>query len=104
MSLADSLRALLIASIRKASDGELGPILLALMRIGAIEDRRAEQRPAEPLALPAPRVRTKGRKRPKRTCPVDGCPNVFSPRYGGFCADHRRTAGYKAWAKANARK
>lgn len=28
-------------------------------------------------------------KRAKRTCPYPGCARPFSPRYSGWCADHR---------------
>jgi hypothetical protein len=53
----------------------------------------------------APRAtRKRERATAKRTCPVAGCGNAFSPRFGGFCADHRDTAAFKAWAKAPKRK
>ncbi len=85
MSLDDDIKALIRSEL---------PIALAEMFQA---DRRASPRPA---ALPATkRSRRKGR-RSTLTCPVPGCKNAFSPRYGGYCADHRNTAGYKAWAKS----
>jgi hypothetical protein len=33
----------------------------------------------------------------RKSCPVKGCKNVFAPRFGGFCNDHRTSSGYRAW-------
>lgn len=79
MSLDDSIRTLVRAELRSA---------LAEMFQG---DRRAAPRP-------------KGRQRPAKRCPVKGCRNAFAPRFGGYCEDHRGTAGYKAWAAKSAAK
>lgn len=42
--------------------------------------------------------------RAKRMCPVSGCKNSFSPRSGGYCKDHRNTAGYKTWLASKEKK
>lgn len=44
--------------------------------------------------------RAKGTAGPKRTCPVPGCKNGWTPSNGGYCKDHLKTAGYRKW-KAN---
>lgn len=49
-------------------------------------------------------VRKPRRKRAKQHCPVKGCKNVFAPRFGGYCVDHRKAPGYLAWVKARAPK
>ena len=38
-----------------------------------------------------------GKKRARKSCPVKGCKNVFAPRFGGFCLEHRTSSGYRAW-------
>jgi len=96
MSLSEDLRALLVKAVQAAPTNKLGPLLLAMMEEGVVEDRRGEARPA----LPAPR---KTKRRALR-CPAPGCKNPFATRFGGWCADHRDTAGFKSWAKANAKK
>jgi hypothetical protein len=92
MPIADDLREFLVARLRKAPSGTLTSVLEAMMAAGAIEDRRAEPR--------ARNGASRTRKTTRRTCPAQGCRNAFSPRWGGWCADHRGTAGYKAWAAA----
>lgn len=61
-------------------------------------DRRTEPRPAA-KRLAAARKRVRGGK-PKRTCPYPGCGNGWSPRTGGYCKDHVKTAQFRAWKAA----
>jgi hypothetical protein len=91
MSLADDLRALLVSAVQKAQPGRLPGLMVAMMGEGVIEDRRAVARP---------KAARKRNGKPKRTCPVKGCANGWSPRTGGFCRDHVNTAAAKAWRAA----
>lgn len=96
MSLADDLRALLVKAVQRTPGDKLPGLLVAMMAEGIVEDRRETVRVDDLRALPAPKAK---RGRRKLTCPVDGCKRPFATRFGGYCSDHRSTAGYKAWAK-----
>jgi len=58
------------------------------------EEVRGEPKPKKVIVKMATR-----KKRARKSCPVKGCKNVFAPRFGGFCNDHRGTTEFKAWAK-----
>jgi len=56
------------------------------------EEVRGEPKPKKVVVKMATR-----KKRARKSCPVKGCKNVFAPRYGGFCVEHRTSSGYRAW-------
>jgi len=57
------------------------------------EEVRVKPRPEKVLV----KMVTTKKRRAKQLCAVGGCTNPFAPRFGGFCADHRTSSGYRAW-------
>ncbi len=78
-------------------DEEVRALIRSELPAALRELLQGDRREAPRLPEKAPR---KAPKRPRKLCPAKGCKNTFAPRYGGYCEDHRTTAGYKAWEKA----
>ena len=64
-------------------------------------DRREAPRlvATDDVAVKIPKEK-RATKRAAKTCPIEGCESSFSPRFGGFCKDHRDTKAAKEWARS----
>jgi hypothetical protein len=98
MSIDEEIRRVVSDEVARQLPDAVRELLSSMM----MHDRREAPRLAaepEPSTKKAATKKAATKKRAKLTCPVEGCRSAFSPRFGGWCVDHRNTAGFRAWTK-----